>query len=62
MTHDLAEVLANAIVGLAVSWAATWAVLGFSPVQSVGVTGLFFFLSFTRAFVIRILFRRFAGV
>ena len=39
MTHDLAEVLANAIVGLAVSWAATWAVLGFSPVQSVGVMG-----------------------
>lgn len=58
MTHDLAEVLANAIVGLAVSWAATWAVLGFSPVQSVGVTALFFALSTTRQFVLRRLFRR----
>ena len=58
MTHDLAEVLANAIVGLAVSWAATWAVLGFSPVQSVGVTAMFFALSTTRQFVLRRLFRR----
>ena len=58
MIHDLAEVLANAIVGLAVSWAATWAVLGFSPVQSVGVTVLFFALSTARQFVLRRLFRR----
>jgi hypothetical protein len=60
MTHDLAEVLANAIVGLAVSWAATWAVLGFSPVQSVGVTAMFFALSTARQFVLRRLFRRLA--
>jgi len=60
MTHDLAEVLANAIVGLAVSWAATWAVLGFSPVQSVGVTAMFFALSTARQFVPRRLFRRLA--
>ena len=58
MTHDLAEVLANAVVGLAVSWAATWAVLGFSPVQSVGVTAMFFALSTARQFVLRRLFRR----
>ena len=58
MTHDLAEVLANAIVGLAVSWAATWAVLGFSPTQSVGVTAMFFALSTARQFVLRRLFRR----
>ena len=58
MTRDLAEVLANAIVGLAVSWAATWAVLGFSPVQSVGVTAMFFALSTARQFVLRRLFRR----
>ena len=58
MTHDLAEVLANAIVGLAVSWAATWAVLGFSPGQSVGVTAMFFALSTARQFVLRRLFRR----
>ena len=58
MTRDLAEVLANAIVGLAVSWAATWAVLGFSPVQSVGVTAMFFALSTARQFLLRRLFRR----
>ena len=60
MTHDLTEVLANAVVGLAVSWAATWAVLGFSPVQSVGVTAMFFALSTARQFVLRRLFRRLA--
>lgn len=60
MTRDLAEVLANALVGLAVSWAATWAVLGFSPVQSVGVTAMFFALSTARQFVLRRLFRRLA--
>lgn len=60
MTRDLAEVLANAIVGLADSWAATWAVLGFSPVQSVGVTAMFFALSTARQFVLRRLFRRLA--
>lgn len=58
MTHDLAEVLANAIVGLSVSWAATWAVLGYSPTQSVGVTAMFFALSTARQFVLRRLFRR----
>ena len=58
MTHDLAEVLANAVVGLAVSWGTTWAVLGFSPVQSVGVTAMFFALSTARQFVLRRLFRR----
>ena len=60
MTRDLAEVLANAIVSLAVSWAATWAVLGYSPVQSVGVTAMFFALSAARQFVLRRLFRRLA--
>lgn len=60
MTHDLAEVLANAVVGLAVSWAATWAVLVFSPVQSVGVTAMFFALSTARQFVLRRLFRMLA--
>ena len=58
MTRDLAEVLANAIIGLGVSWAATWAVLGFSPTQSVGVTAMFFALSTARQFVLRRLFRR----
>ena len=58
MRLDAAEALANAAIGLVVSWAATWAVLGFSPVQSVGVTAMFFALSTTRQFVLRRLFRR----
>ena len=58
MRLDAAEALANAAIGLVVSWAATWAVLGFSPVQSVGVTAMFFALSTARQFVLRRLFRR----
>lgn len=60
MRLDAAEALANALIGLVVSWSATWAVLGFSPVQSVGVTAMFFALSTTRQFVLRRLFRRLA--
>ena len=60
MRLDAAEALANAAVGLVVSWAATWAVLGFSPAQSVGVTAMFFALSTARQFVLRRLFRRLA--
>lgn len=60
MRLDAAEALANALIGLVVSWAATWAVLGFSPVQSVGVTAMFFALSTARQFVLRRLFRRLA--
>ena len=58
MRLDAAEALANAAIGLVVSWAATWAVLGFSPAQSVGVTAMFFALSTARQFVLRRLFRR----
>ena len=58
MRLDAAEALANAAIGLVVSWAATWAVLGFSPAQSVGVTAMFFVLSTARQFVLRRLFRR----
>ena len=57
---DAAEALANAIIGLAVSWLASWLVLGFTPAQAVGVTALFFGLSFARAWVLRKLFRRLA--
>ena len=60
MRLDAAEALANVAIGLVVSWAATWAVLGFSPAQSVGVTALFFGLSTARQFVLRRLFRRLA--
>jgi hypothetical protein len=54
------EALVNAAIGLVVSWAATFFILGYSPAQSAAITGMFFGLSFTRAWVIRELFRRFA--
>ena len=52
------EALINAAVGLVVSWAATFFVLGYSPAQSAAITGMFFCLSFARAFAIREAFRR----
>ena len=52
------EAFANAAIGLVVSWAATWFVLGYAPLQAVGVTLMFFALSFTRAYVLRLVFRR----
>ncbi|HMM63446.1 MAG TPA: hypothetical protein PKD01_04905 [Mesorhizobium sp.] len=58
MSMDARESLANAGLGLLVSWAATWAVLGYSPADSVSVTLMFFGLSFTRAYALRALFRR----
>lgn len=54
------EALANSVIGLAVSWTATVAVLGYSPVQAAGVTAMFFGLSFTRSWVLRLLFRSLA--
>lgn len=58
---DAIEALANAGVGLVVSWLATWLVLGYSPAGSAGVTLMFFGLSFTRAWIIRAAFRRMAN-
>lgn len=52
------EALANAAIGLAVSWLATIYVLGYSAAGSAGVTAMFFVLSFVRAFVLREVFRR----
>lgn len=54
---DAVEALANAAIGLIVSWLATWLVLGYSPASSAGVTAMFFGLSFTRAWIIRGIFR-----
>ncbi len=54
---DAVEALANALIGLVVSYLATWLVLGYSPAASMGVTALFFGLSFTRAWIIRGIFR-----
>lgn len=59
MRIDAIEALCNAAIGLVVSWAATWLVLGYTAAQSIAVTLMFFALSFIRAFVLRSLFRRF---
>jgi hypothetical protein len=56
---DAIEALANAAVGLLVSYALTLLVLGYSPAQSAGITAMFFGASFSRAWIIRALFRRF---
>jgi hypothetical protein len=55
-----AEALANAIIGLIVSWAATFFVLGYSASGSLLVTLMFFALSFTRSYALRLLFKRLA--
>lgn len=57
------EALANAVIGLLVSWAVTFALLplwGYSPsaVESAGITAMYFFISFARSWAIREVFRR----
>ena len=52
------EALANAVIGLCVSWAATFFVLGYSPAESAAITAMFFGLSFTRTYVLRLIFKR----
>lgn len=59
MRIDAIEALANAGIGLVVSWAATFWVLGYSATGSIAVTLMFFGLSFARAWALRALFRRF---
>ena len=59
---DALEAFANASVGLVVSWSATWLVLGYSPASSAAVTAMFFGLSFTRAWIIRGIFRGIGNV
>ena len=54
---DAIEALCNAAIGLVVSWLATWLVLGYSAASSMGITAMFFGLSFTRAWIIRGIFR-----
>jgi hypothetical protein len=57
---DTIEALCNATIGLIVSWAATFFVLGYSATGSVAVTALFFAISFARSWAIRAAFRRWA--
>ena len=58
MKMDAIEAMTNAVIGLAVSWAATFFVLGYSPAQSAAITAMFFALSFSRSWLLRALFRR----
>jgi len=58
MRRDATEALANAVIGLIVSWAATFFVLGYTAPGSVAVTLMFFCLSFARSWALRALFRR----
>ena len=63
MTLDAIEALANAVIGLAVSWLATWALMplfGLHPTvgASGGISAMFFGLSFSRAWALRWAFRR----
>lgn len=57
MRLDAAESLANATVGMVISWAATWLVLGYSAAGSIAVTAMFFCLSFARSWALRRVFR-----
>ena len=54
----MTEAIANAAIGLLISWAATWFILGYSPAQSIAVTSMFFGLSFARSYALRLYFRR----
>jgi len=60
MKGDILEAILNAAIGLVVSWLATWLVLGYSAAGRAGITAMFFCLSFTRAWILRAIFRRLA--
>ena len=57
---DTLESLANAAIGLVVSWVLTLFVLGYTATGSLAVTLMFFVASFIRARVLRAIFRRMA--
>ena len=54
---DALEALANAVIGLVISWAATFFILGYTASGSVAVTLMFFGLSFGRSGALRRVFR-----
>lgn len=54
---DGAEAITNAAIGLLVSLLLTWLWLGFTPMQSAGITAVFFAVSTARSFAIRRFFR-----
>lgn len=62
MKLDALEALTNAVVGLLVSWAITYAALPWwgltpTPAGAAGITAMYFFVSAARSFVIRRIFR-----
>jgi hypothetical protein len=62
MRASAIEAMCNAIIGIAVSWAVTFYALplwGFTPSASasVGITGMYFVISFARSWIIREAFR-----
>ena len=63
MSLSLAEALANALIGLAVSWAVTFWLLPLwglqpGPVEAAQITALYFVVSTLRGFAVREAFRR----
>jgi hypothetical protein len=61
--RSLVEALTNATIGLAVSWAITYALLPLwglypSPMASAQITAVYFIVSTARAFLIREAFRK----
>jgi hypothetical protein len=64
---SMIEAFSNAAIGLVVSWLATFYLLPIffnispSAIQSVGITAMFFVLSFLRAWLIREAFRKWAS-
>lgn len=63
---DASEAMLNATIGLLVSWAVTFWMLplwGMYPTaaQSIGITAVYFGISFARAWAIRAAFRRFSA-
>ena len=57
MKRDATEALTNAVIGLVVSWSATYFILGYTAAGSIAVTLMFFGLSFGRSYILRRVFR-----
>lgn len=57
MKIDAIEAMTQAAIGLVVSLALTHYWLGFTPIQSMHITAVFFIASFARAWIIRASFR-----
>lgn len=54
---DAIEAITNSTLGLIVSVLLTWLWLGFTPVQSVAITAVFFIASTARSYGVRRFFR-----